>query len=223
MTSHKSSWKEWALNGLTAILVGVALLTTGGMVRTRYQEYRAKGELFSHSANWKSFASPGAQLSGRAAAPLTVVVFTDYQCAACKQFLPVLDSIQAMKPDSVAVIIRHYPLRQHIFAWSAALLAECASRQGKFAAMHARIFAAQDSLGAIPWMELGREAGVRDTSALAACLKSPAAISRLVADTVAGHALSIQGTPTTLINDVRFTGALSVHEVVKAMSYVNAH
>lgn len=222
MTPFRSSWREHALNGLTTVLVCVALLTTSGMVRTRYRQYRATKERFAHVPSWKPFASSGSRLSGRSAAPITVVEFTDYQCTACKRFLPVLDSVQAMKPDSVQVIIRHYPLQQHVFAWTAALLAECASRQGRFAAMHARLFAAQDSLGAIPWMELGRQAGVPDTTALATCLKSPSAMSRLVADTLAAHALATHGTPTTLINDVRFTGSLQFQELVRIMSDVKA-
>lgn len=222
MTPFRSSWREHSLNGLTAVLVCAALLTTAGMVRTRYLHYRTESERFTHVSSWKPFASPGSRVSGRADAPITVVEFTDYQCTACKHFLPVLDSVQAMKPDSVQVIIRHYPLRRHIFAWSAALLAECASRQGRFAAMHARLFAAQDSLGAIPWIELGRQAGVPDTTALAACLTSPSAASRLVADTLAAHALATQGTPTTLINDVRFTGSLQLKALVKVVSDVKA-
>ena len=57
----------------------------------------------------------------------------------------------------------HYPLPTHRFAEPAALAAECAGEQGRFAEFVGAVYAGQDSLGLKPWWEYARIATVQDS------------------------------------------------------------
>lgn len=183
------------------------------MVKTRYAAPFSSELAVQRVKEWQRFATHGHQLSGPASASVTIVEFADYQCPACRLLAPVLDSISASAGDSIRIVFRHFPLPTHVFAWQAALLSECASRQGKFAQMHRRLFQAQDSLGAIAWTRLALQAGVADTVAVAECLQSRDAADRVSADTAAAHELAMRATPTLLINGLRVEGAMSPNQL----------
>ena len=82
---------------------------------------------------------------GSDSAKVTLLVISDYQCAACRiWFTTTLPMLRADYIDrgAVRLVWSHYPLRTHAGAVQAANAALCASAQGKFWEASERLFAA---------------------------------------------------------------------------------
>ena len=82
---------------------------------------------------------------GSDSAQVTLLVISDYQCAACRiWFTTTLPMLRAEYIDrgAVRVVWSHYPLRTHAGAVHAANAALCASAQGKFWEASEHLFAA---------------------------------------------------------------------------------
>jgi protein-disulfide isomerase len=74
-------------------------------------------------------------------APVTVVMFSDFQCPFCGQAVPVVDDVLKAYPTNVNFMMKQFPLRQiHPNADPAARAALAAGRQGKFWEMHDELY-----------------------------------------------------------------------------------
>ena len=160
----------------------------------------------THIRDWQSYASVGERL-GPQPARVTMVVFSDYQCPFCRALAADVKTLRTKWPNDLAVVYRQFPLHFHQNAMPAAIGALCAARQDRFEAFHDLVFAKQDSLSQVSWSSLAREAGIVDTSAFNACLSDPATRAQVTRDSVAGVRLGMTGTPTLVLNDVRFSGS----------------
>ena len=88
---------------------------------------------------------------GSVDAPVTVVVFSDFQCPYCKRLEGLLEAEPMLKPGGEArLVFRHMPLAQHDWAMKAAEAAACAGFQNAraFWAMHDALFAEQGEMTA---------------------------------------------------------------------------
>jgi protein-disulfide isomerase len=74
----------------------------------------------------------GAPTKGPENAPVTIIVFSEFQCPYCARFAPTLKQIEDTYQGSVRVVFKHLPLSIHKDAVPAALAAEAARKQGKF-------------------------------------------------------------------------------------------
>jgi len=77
----------------------------------------------------------GSGTLGPAKAPVTVVMFGDLWCVACRDSMVALRDFQMNHPRAVRLVYRHLPLWElpgHRFSGTAAALAEVAAEQGKF-------------------------------------------------------------------------------------------
>jgi protein-disulfide isomerase len=90
----------------------------------------------------------------------------------------------------------------------AARASDCAAAQGRFVAYHDALFARQDSIGLVAWSRFAAAADVRDLPAFQACAADSAPSPRIDSDVAAGKRLRVTGTPTLLINGLRFQGAM---------------
>ena len=71
--------------------------------------------------------------TGPSSAPVTIVMFSDFQCPACSAAHPILKSVIAEYPGKIRFVVRDYPLLSlHENAFRAALAANAAKAQGKF-------------------------------------------------------------------------------------------
>jgi hypothetical protein len=84
----------------------------------------------------------GAPVRGKVDAPVTLVVFSDFECPWCGKLEPVLAELQAQNQDKLRIIFKHLPLPMHQQAEPAALAAIAAQQQGKFWEMHDALFQA---------------------------------------------------------------------------------
>ena len=91
------------------------------------------------------FNVAGDPYKGNTNARLTVIEFSDYQCAGCakhaKEVQPLLDR-EFVATGEVLWIVKALPLKEHRHAVLAAAAAECAGDQQQFWSMHEALFAA---------------------------------------------------------------------------------
>lgn len=78
---------------------------------------------------------------GPADAPVTIVLFTDFECPYCKRMAPVLDQLLSQNGQTVKLVLKNLPLQMHKMAKPAAKAAIAADNQGKFWAFHDKLFA----------------------------------------------------------------------------------
>ena len=76
--------------------------------------------------------------------PVSILKYSDYQCPACKAYIPLQNQLKAEYGDLVEIEYRHFPLSGHQFAELAARSAEAARKQGKYEEMHDLIFEYQE-------------------------------------------------------------------------------
>jgi len=147
---------------------------------------------------------------GAADAPVTIVVFSDYQCMFCKAF--VVERLPEIKRDfidtgKVRLVSRDFPLRRHPRARPAAAAAACADRQDRYWDMHEILFAHQDRFSDEQLRSYAAELEL-DTEAFDRCLADPTVEARIDEDLAVVRQARINGTPAFLIG-VEHDGIIS--------------
>ena len=140
----------------------------------------------------------GAPVRGKADAPVTLVVFSDFECPWCAKLEPLLAQLLAANPDTVRVVFKHLPLPMHPQAEPAALAAIAAQRQGKFWEMHDALFAVQQ------WTPAAiTETATRiklDMARFQADLNSQETRMQLAKDKADAQAAEVAATPSVFVN-----------------------
>ncbi|MFC3557490.1 DsbA family protein [Sphingomonas qilianensis] len=138
---------------------------------------------------------------------LTLVVFTDYQCPACKLASPAMDAAVA-RDGHVRVVYRDWPIFGAA-SEQAARVALAADRQGLYPAVHRRLMAERRPLNAQVLRDAVERSGgswsrlERDLRAFALEIDSQLSRNRRDAFT-----LGIAGTPAYLAGPLLSSGAL---------------
>jgi protein-disulfide isomerase len=86
---------------------------------------------------------PGAEpahIRGSDQARVTLEEFGDYQCVPCFFLAQTLLKVEHDYGTNIRIIFRHYPLKKHPHAYTAACAAEAAGLQGRFWEMHDLLF-----------------------------------------------------------------------------------
>ena len=114
----------------------------------------------------------GAQVLGRADAPVTLVEFTDLECPYCRAFH--VGAFERLKREyidtgKVRFVSRDFPLDFHPNARPAALAVRCAGEQGKFWEMRHAVTLNAAALGAAVYDRLAAELGI-DAARFSACI-----------------------------------------------------
>ena len=156
-----------------------------------------------------AIATAGRPALGPSAAPVTIVVFSDFQCPYCSETARVLREVQRLESADVRLVYRHFPLSIHDRAERAAEAAECASQSGKFWPMHDALFANARKLSDGDLAAYAVAAGV-DRDAFAQCLSSGVARLAIEADERDAREAGVEGTPAIFINGRRVTGPRTV-------------
>ncbi len=146
---------------------------------------------------------------GNPDAPVTMVVFGDYECPFCKKSADTAEAQvreEYVASGKVKVVFRDYPLSFHEFARPAAIAAQCAGAQGKYWEYHDMLFKNQEKLASVDFAKLAGEVGI-DSVAFTACTVDPKTAAEVEADFQAGQLLGVEGTPATFINGALIPGA----------------
>lgn len=142
-------------------------------------------------------------VSGDPAAPVTVIMFSDFQCSACSATHPVLKKVLAEYGNKVRLVVRDFPLESvHENAFRAALAANAARQQGKFFEYVEVLYSHQDALDAPSLSRYATELGLnlKQFELDSNSEKTAAEIRKDMADGVKNGA---GGTPTIFVNGVK--------------------
>ncbi|MEN9557676.1 MAG: hypothetical protein RL141_45 [Candidatus Parcubacteria bacterium] len=155
-------------------------------------------------------------------APITIVMFVDYQCPFCQRVAPVIRRVMADQGDAVRLVIRDFPITElHPGAITRAQAARCVLEQGQevYWRYHDLLFVDVVPSDAAWLREQARLVGAR-TEAFDVCVSQGRHLTQVNADIEAGLRAGVQGTPTFFVNGIRFQGALDeplLRKVIQAV------
>ena len=156
-------------------------------------------------------ATSGAASLGPEGAPVTVVVFSDFECPVCARAAEVLRRIHERSPEGVRIVFKHFPLERHPMAMSAARASIAAGLQGKFWEFHDIVFANQDDIGPGMYVRAATELGF-DVDRFEAERISEASAVQVQADREEGLRLGVEATPAIFVNGRRFQDSVEYLE-----------
>ncbi len=140
-----------------------------------------------------------APTKGPANAPVTITVFSDFECAFCARLPKILDQVAAEYPNEVRIAFKHYPLRSHEFALPAAEAAVAAQLQGKFWEFHDRLFLHFNELDEGRVRKIATDLGL-DITRFEKDRNADRTTSLIEADRREGYQSGVSGTPALFIN-----------------------
>jgi protein-disulfide isomerase len=150
---------------------------------------------------------PGnAPMRGPKNAPITVVLFSDFQCPFCSRVEPSITELEKTYPGKVRVFWKNFPLSFHNNAKPAAEAAMAANEQGKFWEMHDTLFKNQQNLDAVSLEKYAKDLGL-DMVKFKAAMDSHKFVAQIEADTKQGGSVGVQGTPASFVNGHFINGA----------------
>ena len=155
-----------------------------------------------------------APVRGPKKAPITVVLFSDFQCPFCGRVEPSLVELEKAYPGKIRIAWKNFPLSFHNNAKAAAEAALAAHEQGKFWQMHEILFKNQRALTAADLEKYAKEIGL-DMTKYKAAMDSHKFAAQVEADMKEGTALGVSGTPATFINGRMLSGAVPVEQFKK--------
>lgn len=154
---------------------------------------------------------------GAAAAPVTIVEWSDFECPYCKSVLPTLERILEEYPEQVRLVFRHFPLHAiHPNAQAAAEAGVCAQDLGAFWELHDLMFEEQDTLTVDDLKDKAERTGL-DAEAFTACLEREGTASRVDADRRAGIEVGVNGTPALFVNGRPLAGAVAYDQLAEVV------
>jgi protein-disulfide isomerase len=139
---------------------------------------------------------------GDASAPVTVVVFTDFQCPVCAATHPIVDEALKSYGNRVRLVVRDFPLPMHNNARKAAEAAAAAAAQGKFFEYINVLFKNQTALDVPSLKKYAADLGL-DTARFNTALDGGQYAAEVDHDVEDGQQYGIEGTPTIFVNGVR--------------------
>ena len=141
--------------------------------------------------------------TGSASAPVTVVMFTDFQCPACSRTHPVLKQALAAYGDKVRFVVRDFPLESiHENAFQAALAANAARAQGKFFEYSEVLYRNQEALDKASLLKYAAELGL-NAKQFELDFTDARAQAEVKKDQADGRSYGIGGTPAIFVNGVK--------------------
>jgi protein-disulfide isomerase/uncharacterized membrane protein len=206
----------WAAICVQALFVSAARRTAreaSDYARTFYEDTDLQRYLQQRQASAAVPIRPDDPVRGNPSAPHTAVVFSDFQCPACRSFAELFEGqVLPAMGDRLRIVYKHFPLEPecnplvqqtiHPQACEAADLAEAARSLGgsdAFWSMHDRLFRVQQSLGPGLWPSLAQEAGL-DPARVAELMNSRAFRDRIREDAELGGRLGTDSTPTVFLD-----------------------
>ena len=144
------------------------------------------------------------KIRGTSVAAITIEVFSDFQCPACKNLHE--NTIRSLITEyvdrgRVFLINREFPLPMHQYARRAAAWATAAAKMGKYAPVADSLFAHQDAWAKDGCVEAAVTAVLspEDAQKAANLVKTPEIAAEIENDIQKGRAANVRQTPTLII------------------------
>jgi protein-disulfide isomerase len=166
-------------------------------------------------ANLDKLDVKGAPTLGPANAPISVVVFSDFQCPMCRQEAEVIHKqIVEAFPTQVRIYFRDFPLESlHNWARPAAIAGRCVFKQNPaaFWDYHDWVYENQQYIGLdnlnSKLQEFATAKGL-DGMQLSRCIENKTTEPEVKASMAVGASLALNSTPTIFVNGRRIDGAV---------------
>jgi protein-disulfide isomerase len=143
---------------------------------------------------------------GPATAPVTLVLFSDFQCGFCQRVNPTVNQLLQKYPEKVRLVFKHLPIEGHTLAPLAHRAALAAGEQGKFWEMHDRIFANQRAMSREDLLGHAAALGL-DVPTFTATMDAERTGKLVDRDVAEAEKVGIDGTPTFFVNGKPLVGA----------------
>ncbi len=192
---------------IIGVIVAVVAIFVGAIV---WQQVQPPSGIITPTQ--VALPTPNGLSLGNANAPVTIDVFEDFQCPACKFFT------ENVEPDVVQNLVAtgkaRYIFHQYSFidgpgagsggeSDQAANASMCANEQGKFWEMHAILYAnSEENQGAFtnPRLKaMAQDIGL-DMNAFNSCFNEDKYKKEIQADFDLGQKMGVSGTPTAFVN-----------------------
>lgn len=145
---------------------------------------------------------------------VVLVEFSDYACGYCRQSMADVDALVAENPD-LKVVMREYPILSPL-STEAARWALAAAKQGKFAAFHRAMFnVGRPSEANI--QKAAKQAGL-DIAKAREAIASSDIETEIGRNLAIGERMGFDGTPSWVIGDQAFSGAVGRKALAKAIA-----
>lgn len=157
---------------------------------------------------------------GMSDAPVTLTVFSDFQCPYCARFAATLSHlILPTEGPRVKLVFRHFPLSMHNWARPAAEAAACAQEQGveHFWKLHDLLFDKQRELNGGEFKQklqgLVSQISGLDQEKFYGCVSEKRASGRVEHDITLGRLNGVDATPTVFINGRRVEQVVAPEQI----------
>ncbi len=162
--------------------------------------------------------------TGNPNAKVSLVIFSDFQCPACKHAASILREIEQSYASKIKITYKFFPLDpscnpgapygQHLMACDAAKAALCAAEQGGFWRYHDHLFDSQTSLYEKKFYEFAEQENLNMEN-FSECYESNDTTKSVTKDAEEGAALKVNATPTIYLNGKKYEGILKTEDVKK--------
>jgi protein-disulfide isomerase len=136
---------------------------------------------------------------GVADAPVTLAVFSDYQCPYCARLEKLIQHVMKKYPGRIKFVMKHFPLSSHKFARQAARAALAADRQGKYWEFHEQLFANHKNLNDEKIGSIAAKLGL-DVKKWQTDMASGEIEALIDRDLANGRKVGVRGTPALFVN-----------------------
>jgi len=156
---------------------------------------------------------------GTPGAPVTLVIWSDFQCPACRGAMPLVDRLLEEYPNKIVVYYKHFPIpKLHPKSISAALAAIAAHRFGKFWPMHDLLYKnAPDNLSGEEMVGYGVSLGI-DEKEFRKAFAAPTTYQYLDRDVREGNKSRVDRTPLFYFNGKRFMARRDFETLVERVA-----
>ncbi len=152
-----------------------------------------------------------APVRGAAHAPVTVVMFSDFECPYCRVGYEMLVELERRYRGRVRIAYKAFPLEFHSDALPAAMAARTAQAQNKFWEFHDRLFAGE-GVDMDRVLAAAREAGI-DPMLVARDLDALEYGPEVRRDARQARRLGVGSTPTFFVNGRVVAGAVPIEDM----------
>lgn len=140
-------------------------------------------------------------------APVTVVMYGDYECPDTRAAHPILQRLRERLGDDLRYVFRHFPRPDvHPNARRAAVVAEAAGEQGRFWDTHDALMNHPGPLDEEALLHVASNAGVPEEAFDDPYNAMVPAVARIDEHVVTGEQAGVNETPTIFINGYRHHG-----------------
>jgi protein-disulfide isomerase len=144
---------------------------------------------------------------GAVDAPITIIAFIDFECPYCRRAYRDFEYIRNKYEPVVRVVFKHYPLESiHPQSKAAALAAQCAAAQDMFWQYYQAVFEGI-TLTDERLRTYASRVGV-DMDQFDICLNDRNTERLVIADMSDGVEIGVRGTPTYIVNGIKYEGVI---------------